>query len=73
MLDYDAPTELTRDNFPGHFVYGLDARHVETVICQGRLIVENRRVTRVDEGDVLAFARRMGRRLWEKLQGPVIP
>ena len=67
ILDYDAPTELTADNFLGHFVYGLDARHVETVICQGRVIVENRRVTTVDEDEVLAFAREMGRKLWEKM------
>jgi cytosine/adenosine deaminase-related metal-dependent hydrolase len=67
ILDYDAPTELTADNFLGHFVYGLDARHVETVICQGRAIVENRRVTTVDEGEVLAFAREMGTKLWGKM------
>jgi cytosine/adenosine deaminase-related metal-dependent hydrolase len=67
ILDYDAPTEVTADNFLGHFVYGIDARHVESVVAQGRLIVEDRRVTRVDEAEVLAFAREMGRRLWEKL------
>ncbi len=67
ILDYDAPTELTADNFPGHFVYGLDARHVETVIAQGRVIVEQGKVSRVDEREVLAFARDMGRKLWEKM------
>jgi cytosine/adenosine deaminase-related metal-dependent hydrolase len=67
ILDYDAPTDLTTDNFLGHFVYGLDARHVETVICQGRVIVENQQVTTVDEGDVLAFAREMGKKLWSKM------
>jgi cytosine/adenosine deaminase-related metal-dependent hydrolase len=67
ILDYDAPTELTTDNFLGHFVYGLNARHVETVICQGRVIVENQQITTVDEGDVLAFAREMGKKLWDKM------
>ena len=67
ILDYDAPTELTADNFLGHFVYGLNARHVETVICQGRAIVENRIVKTVDEGEVLAFAREMGTKLWSKM------
>jgi cytosine/adenosine deaminase-related metal-dependent hydrolase len=67
ILDYDTPTELTADNFLGHFVYGLDARHVETVICRGRAIVENRRITAVDEGEVLAIAREMGKKLWSKL------
>ena len=67
ILDYDAPTDLTTENFLGHFVYGLDASHVETVICQGRVIVENQQVTTVDEGDVLAFAREMGKKLWSKM------
>jgi cytosine/adenosine deaminase-related metal-dependent hydrolase len=67
ILDYDSPTEVTSDNFLGHFVYGIDARHVETVICRGRLIVENRRVTTVDEDEVLAFAREMGKKLWGKM------
>ena len=67
ILDYDAPTELTQDNFLGHFVYGIDARHVESVISQGCLLVENRQVVTVDEEDVLAHARVMGRKLWEKM------
>lgn len=67
IFDYDAPTEVTADNFLGHFVYGLDARHVETVICQGKLIVENRRVTMVNEAEALAFARKMGKKLWGKM------
>ena len=72
ILDYDAPTDLTADNFLGHFVFGLDARHVETVICQGRVIVEDRRVTGVDEKEVLTFAREAGRKLWKKLQEAVV-
>jgi hypothetical protein len=58
---------LTPDNFFGHFVYGLEARHVETVICKGKVIVENRRVVNVDEGEVMAYAREMGKKLWQKM------
>jgi cytosine/adenosine deaminase-related metal-dependent hydrolase len=68
ILDYDSPTELTPDNFLGHFVYGIDSRHVATVICQGRVIVEDGRVTAVDEGEVLAHAREMGKKLWDKME-----
>ncbi len=67
ILDYDTPTDLTRDNFLGHFVYGIDARHVESVICQGRLLVEKRQVVTVDEQAVLAQARVMARKLLEKM------
>jgi cytosine/adenosine deaminase-related metal-dependent hydrolase len=67
VLDYDTPTEVTADNFLGHFVFGLDARHVETVICKGRVIVENRRMATVDEAEVLTYAREMGKKLWDKM------
>ncbi len=67
ILDYDSPTEVTSDNFLGHFVYGIDARQVETVICRGRVIVENHRVTTVDENEVLTFASEMGKKLWGKM------
>jgi cytosine/adenosine deaminase-related metal-dependent hydrolase len=67
ILDYDSPTEVTSGNFLGHFIYGIDARHVETVICRGRVIVENRRVTTVDENEVLTFAAEMGKKLWGKM------
>ena len=67
ILDYDPPTDLTEDNFLGHFVYGIDARHVTDVISQGQLVVENRQTTTVDEKEVLTHAREMGRKLWSKL------
>jgi cytosine/adenosine deaminase-related metal-dependent hydrolase len=67
ILDYDAPTPVTGENFLGHFIFGLSADHVESVIAGGRLIVENRRPTLVDEGEVLGFAREMAGRLWKKM------
>ena len=67
ILDYDSPTEINQNNFLGHFVYGLDSSHVDSVISNGRLVVENRRILTVDEGEVLAFSREMGNKLWRKL------
>ena len=68
ILDYDSPTEVTSDNFIGHFIYGLDSRHVDTVISNGKVIVEHGLVTNVDEQQVLAHAREMGTKLWKKMQ-----
>jgi cytosine/adenosine deaminase-related metal-dependent hydrolase len=72
ILDYDSPTDVTPANFLGHFVFGIDSRHVATVICRGKVIVENGRVTGVNEGDVLALSREMGRKLWKKMERPVV-
>ena len=72
ILDYDSPTDVTSENFLGHFIFGIESRHVERVICRGKVIVEEGRVTTVDESEVLGFAREMGRKLWRKMERPVV-
>ncbi|GAB6059054.1 amidohydrolase family protein [Desulfonatronum parangueonense] len=68
ILDYDSPTPLTPENMLGHFLFGLEAIHVHTVIAQGRLVVENRRLVSRDESEILAFAREQAARLWDRLR-----
>ncbi len=67
VLDYDSPTEITDDNFLGHFIFGLESAHVNTVIAQGRVIMADRKSTLVDEEEVFTYAREQGVRLWKKL------
>ncbi len=67
ILDYDSPTALTDGNFLGHFLFGLEAIHVHSVISQGRLIVEDRRLVSGEEAEILAYGREQAFRLWEKL------
>ena len=68
ILDYDTPTEITSENFTGHFIYGLESSHVLSVIAQGKVIVEKRRITGADETEIIAYAREQGLRLWKKLE-----
>ena len=68
ILDYDSPTDINASNFLGHFVYGIDARHVESVISCGKLIVENKKLLTVAEDEILAFSREMGRKLWQAMR-----
>ena len=67
ILDYDSPTDIDESNFLGHFVYGIDVRHVDSVISAGKLIVENKRLLTAAEDEILAFSRQMGRKLWQKM------
>lgn len=67
ILDYDSPTDINASNFLGHFVYGIEARHVDSVISSGKLIVENKKLLTVAEDEILAFSREMSRKLWEKM------
>ncbi|MDM8542127.1 amidohydrolase family protein [Desulfococcaceae bacterium HSG9] len=72
ILDYDSPTQITSENFTGHFIYGLESSHVRSVIAQGKMIVEEGRVISVDEAEILAYAREQGLRLWKKLEADIV-
>jgi len=67
VLDYDTPTEMNTDNFPGHFLFGLRASHVKHVISDGEIIVKDRKLQKVKEEEILAFTREQGKRLWSRL------
>ena len=41
---------------------------MNSVISNGQLVVEDRKVLTVDEDEVLAFSREMGNKLWCKLR-----
>ena len=67
VMDYPSPTLTDQQNFSGHFIYGLESKHIQHVISDGQLIVKDRRLTKVDEDDILKFSREMGSKLWERL------
>jgi len=68
ILDYDSPTEIKRDNFFPHFIYGIESNHIESVISNGKLVVKNRKIVTVDEAEILSFSKENAKRLWERLR-----
>jgi len=68
VLDYDTPTPLTTNNFLGHFLFGIESRHVSHVISNGKLIIENGNLLTVNEADILTESRIQAARLWEKMK-----
>jgi cytosine/adenosine deaminase-related metal-dependent hydrolase len=68
ILNYDSPTPINSDNFLGHFVFGIDSSHVESVISNGRLIVQNKKVLTVNESEILSFSNSMAKKLWAKMK-----
>jgi cytosine/adenosine deaminase-related metal-dependent hydrolase len=68
VLDYNTPTEINKDNFCSHFIFGITAEHICHVISDGRLIVKNRQIMTVNESEILEVSRECCRRLWKKMQ-----
>ncbi|NTW32779.1 MAG: amidohydrolase family protein [Bacteroidetes bacterium] len=68
VLDYDTPTEINQNNFLGHFLFGIESKHVQHVISQGNLIVKDKKVTTVNEAEILEFSKEQGKKLWERMK-----
>ncbi len=67
VLDYDSPTAIGRDNFPGHFIFGLTAAHVCDVISAGKLIVKDRQLQTIDTREVFHESARQASQLWKRM------
>lgn len=66
LLDYDPPTPLGDDNAAGHFIFGLSARYVETVIINGRVVLDEGRFP-FDTEPIYSEAREQAARLWNRM------
>ncbi|RLD62040.1 MAG: amidohydrolase [Bacteroidetes bacterium] len=67
VLDYDSPTEINQNNFLGHFIFGIESKHVEHVISSGKLIVKNKIIQTVDEQKILSMSQELSKKLWDKM------
>jgi len=67
VLDYRPPTPLTAENLAGHMLFGLDRSHVRSTMVAGRFVLRDRRITTVDEAQVLTRARAVAAALWERM------
>ncbi|OPZ98910.1 MAG: 5-methylthioadenosine/S-adenosylhomocysteine deaminase [Bacteroidetes bacterium ADurb.Bin408] len=49
VLDYASPTPVTRDNYFGHLVFGIESADILHVIAKGKIIVRDRKLLTFDE------------------------
>ncbi len=68
IINYDSPTEINKDNFLGHFIYGINSNHIETVISSGKIVMKEGVIQNVDESEIIEYSRKMGESLWKKLR-----
>jgi putative selenium metabolism protein SsnA len=68
VMDYDPPTPLTSGNLPWHWMFGLHAGLVRSVMIGGRWILRDGEVVGVDEEKIRAEARAEARKLWQRME-----
>jgi cytosine/adenosine deaminase-related metal-dependent hydrolase len=67
VLDYNPPTDFQPANFLGHFLYGIESKHIKHVISNGKLIVRDRKMQTIDEDAVFTESRKLSMHLWNKM------
>ncbi|MBI5764366.1 MAG: amidohydrolase family protein [Planctomycetes bacterium] len=67
ITDYRPFTELTTDNLPGHFIWGLSSNHVRHVLMNGEWRLRDRTVVSAKEGEICDQSREVGKMLWERM------
>jgi cytosine/adenosine deaminase-related metal-dependent hydrolase len=69
VWDYIPPTPVTADNTFGHLTFGLPYSKVDMTICQGKTLLENGKLTFMDEEEeeeLCAKSREIAKNLWER-------
>ncbi|MFI5174871.1 MAG: putative aminohydrolase SsnA [Terriglobia bacterium] len=66
ILDYPSPTPMTRENFAGHLLFGMDASHVESVMVAGRFVVKDRQFPHLDIPSIYQKSSILARHLWDR-------
>lgn len=67
VLDYKPQTSFHQGNFLGHFLFGIESKHIAHVISSGRLIVKDRRLVTVDEDLINKESIKLSEKLWDRM------
>ncbi len=66
IVDYDPPTTINEGNINGHLLFGINGRSVDTTIINGRVIMENRKLSGIDEERIMAKSRELADAVWKR-------
>jgi len=67
LLDYHPFTPLTDGNFPWHIIFGMDGSQVTHTICNGQMLMCDRRLLTLDEAAIVARARELAKAVWQRV------
>jgi len=68
LLDYNSPTPLSQSNFLGHFFYAFENSQINSLIVNGKLVMQDKIILNIDERLVMQEARSLAEYLWKKMR-----
>ena len=67
IIDYEPPTPLSEANFLGHLIFGLVDATVDTTVCKGKILMQNKKILVLDEEQIAARSRELAPKVWKRL------
>ena len=68
LIDYFPPTDLNENNFTGHLIFGIVGATVDTTICNGKVLMENKKLVDLDEKSIAQKSTQLASELWRRLK-----
>lgn len=67
LIDYIPPTPMDASNFAGHLIFGISQSTVDTTICAGKVLMENKELKLdIDEEEVSRKSCELAKKLWAR-------
>ena len=67
IIDYQPPTPISAANFLGHLIFGLVDATVDTTVCKGKILMQNKKILVLDEERIAARSRELAPKMWKRL------
>ena len=67
VMDYKTFSPFSEKNADGHILFGMTGRQCEFTMCAGKILMENRQLTGIDEEAVDSKIKEESIRLWKSL------
>ncbi len=67
ITDYHSPTPLIPANAASHFVWGMSSNCVESVMVDGNLVMEDRKIAHLDIDAIYTEAAKVAEKVWKRV------
>jgi hypothetical protein len=68
IWDYFPPTPFNRNNFFAHYIYGILERPVHTVLQNGKVLMNNFKLSGIHENEINNYIYSQGKRLFKAIK-----
>lgn len=67
FVDYDPLTPMNENNINSHILFGMNGYSVTTTICNGEILMRDRKLLHIDKKKVMEESRKQAADLWQRV------